>query len=187
MNSDINFIFDMTMLSLINSFFLKLANLDIATIGLLLKNLHSTSLNILDEQKNEINKKDFFLGVKKWANKILSMISYQSAHCAQQPPISRCLRYLVRTKRCDCCLQCLNSVIKWVSNWEVKFYNIFTRKNICYCFLKNMENNAPKSTKFVRKNSCIIDAWNTSYKVAFLPKHSKSFLITNIFHNIFQK
>ena len=51
MNSDINFIFDMTMLSLINSFFLKLANLDIATIGLLLKNLHRTSLNILDEQK----------------------------------------------------------------------------------------------------------------------------------------
>ena len=88
------------------------------------------------QTKNEINKNTFFLGVKKWMNKTLSMIFYQSAHCAQQPPISRCLRYLVRTKRCDCCLQCLNSVIKWVSNWEVKFYNIFTRKNICYCFFE---------------------------------------------------
>ena len=55
------------------------------------------------------------------------------------------------------------------------------KKEFVIVFLKNMENNAPKSTKFVRKNSCIIDAWNTSYKVAFLPKHSKSFLISNIF------
>ena len=134
------------------------------------------------QTKNEINKNTFFLGVKKWMNKTLSMIFYQSAHCAQQPPISRCLRYLVRTKRCDCCLQCLNSVIKWVSNWEVKFCKYFhEKKYLLLFFLKNMENNAPKSTKFVRKNSCIIDAWNTSYKVAFLPKHSKSFLITNIF------
>ena len=73
---------------------------------------------------------------KKIRLKFSPMIFDQSGHRAQQPPISRCLRYLVRTKRCDCCLQCLNSVIKWVSNWEVKFYNIFTRKNICYCFFE---------------------------------------------------
>ena len=97
---------------------------------------HPQDVVYIRQTKNEINKNTFFLGVKKWMNKTLSMIFYQSAHCAQQPPISRCLRYLVRTKRCDCCLQCLNSVIKWVSNWEVKFYNIFTRKNICYCFFE---------------------------------------------------
>ena len=55
----------MAVLSLTNSFFLETCKL-----GHCFNRIHHTSLNILDEQKNEINKKDFFLGVRKSLRKV---------------------------------------------------------------------------------------------------------------------